>query len=56
VLTSIVEEPSDSIEEFLTFSLKTEAESHSITMIPLYQTAAVVMFTAIGPVNDVMLI
>jgi len=46
-----VEEPSDSVEELLTFSLKTEAESYSVILIPVYQTTAVVTFTAIRPVN-----
>jgi len=51
-----VEEPSDSVKELLTFSLKIEAESYSVTLMPVYQTTAMVMFTAIRPVNGVMLI
>jgi len=51
-----VEEPSDSVEELLTFSLKIEAESYSVTLMPVYFTIAVVMFTAIRTVNSVLLI
>jgi hypothetical protein len=51
-----VEEPSDSVEELLTFSLKIEAESYSVTLITVYQTTAVLMFTAIRPINGMMLI
>ena len=51
-----MEETSDRVEDLLTFSLKTEAESYPVTLIPVYQTTAVVMFTAIRPVNGVMLI
>jgi hypothetical protein len=51
-----VEESSDRVEELLTFSLKIEAGCYSVTLIPVYQTTAVVMFTAIRPVNGVMII